>query len=130
MAPTASSQAPSVGAGAHSVGGSSKPSQCKGAGSKHAEQLADFNDALSRMTDIMENQNLIFQVPVPPPIDEAALTCTCVIQAIQDDTSGYFSMEEKGKIIHYIIKNPSAAASYEVLNDKLHQLWLHTVVDS
>ena len=77
----------------------------------------------------MENQNLIFQVPVPPPIDEVALTCTRVIQAIQDDTSGYFSVEEKGKIIHYLINNPSAVASYEVLNDELHWSWLRTVVD-
>ena len=69
--------------------------------------------------DIMENQNLIVQVPVPPPIDEAALTHTWVIQAIQDDVLGYFSMEEKEKIIYYIINNPSAATSYEVLNDKL-----------
>ena len=115
LAPAASSQAPSV-------GGSSNPSQCKGAGPKHTEQLANFNDALSHMTDVMENQNLIFQVPVP------ALTHTWVFQVIQDDASGYFSMEEKGKIIHYIINNPSAA-TYEALNDELHQSWLHTVVD-
>ena len=79
--------------------------------------------------DIMENQNLIFQVPVPPPIDKATLTHTQIIQAIQDDALGYFSTEGKGKIIHYIINNPSAATSYEVLNDKLHGLWLHTVID-
>ena len=111
------------------ISGSSKPSQHKEAAAKHDEQIADFNDALSRMTDVMENQNLIFQVPVPPPIDEVALTRTRVIQAIQDDTSGYFSVEEKGKIIHYLINNPSAVASYEVLNDELRRLWLRTVVD-
>ena len=81
------------------------------------------------MTDIIENQNLIFQVPVPSPIDEAALTQTWVIQAIQDDVLGYFSMKEKGKIIHHIINNPSATASYEVLNDELCWSWLCTVVD-
>ena len=64
-----------------------------------------------------------------PPINEATLTHTQVIQAIQDNASGYFNMEEKGKIIHYIINNPSAATSYEVPNDELCQLWLYTVVD-
>ena len=118
-----------VGVGAQLISGSSKPSQHKGAAAKHDEQIADFNDALSHMTDVMENQNLIFHVPVPPPIDEVTLTCTWVIQAIQDDASGYFSMEEKEKIIHYLVNNPSAVASYEVLNDELRQLWLHTVVD-
>ena len=52
--------------------------------------------------DVMENQNLIFQVPIPQSIDEAALTCTQDIQAIQDDASGYFSMEVKGKIINSV----------------------------
>ena len=111
------------------ISGSSKPSQHKGAAAKRDEQIADFNDTLSRMTDVMENQNLIFQVPVPPPIDEVALTRTRVIQAIQDNASGYFSVEEKGKIIHYLINNPSAVASYEVLNDEFRWSWLCTVVD-
>ena len=111
------------------ISGSSKPSQHKGVATKCNEQIADFNDALSHMTDVMENQNLIFQVPVPPPIDEVALTRTRVIQAIQDNALGYFSVEEKGKIIHYLINNPSAVASYEVLNDELRRSWLRTVVD-
>ena len=105
------------------------PLNAKEMAPNHAEQLADFNVTLSHMTDFMENQNLIFQVPVPAPINEAALTQTWVIQVIQDDVLGYFSMEEKGKIIHYIINNPSVATSYEVLNDELCWSWLHTVID-
>ena len=81
------------------------------------------------MMDIMENQNLIFQVPVPQSINKATLTHTWVIQAIQENVLGYFWMEEKGKIINHIINNPSAAASYGVLNDKLCWSWLCTVVD-
>ena len=37
--------------------------------------------------------------------------------------------KRRGKIIHYLVNNPSAVASYEVLNDELRRLWLHTVVD-
>jgi hypothetical protein len=104
-----------------------RPPSRKGKGP--ASQLSDFNVALDRMSDVMENQNLLFQVPLPRPADEAAQTRTRVIKAIQDDPSGLFTIQEKGRLINHVINNPSAAASYEVLNDDVRGFWLRSILD-
>ena len=65
--------------------------------------------------DAMETQNLIFQVPIPPPVDQVTQAHSCIISAIQQDMSGMFMTEERGKIINYIITNPATATTYEQL---------------
>ena len=74
----------------------------------------------------MENQNLIFQVSVPVPVDQVAEAHPCIIKSIQNNTSGAFTLEERGKIISYVITNPAAAATYEQLlsDDELSTLLL------
>ena len=83
-------------------------------------------ETLDHMTDAMEMQNLIFQVPIPPPVDQVAQAHSHAITAIQQDMSGTFTTEERGKIINYIITNPAAATAYEQLTDDGHLLctWL------
>ena len=76
---------------------------------------------LDRMTDVMENQNLLYKVPV---VDEVAVSCHRIITAIQADDSGYYSMEEKAEIINYIVTNTAAAATYELLDKELRRAWL------
>ena len=76
---------------------------------------------LDRMTDVMENQNLLYKVPV---VDEVAVSRRRVITAIQADDSGYYSMEEKAEIINYIVTNTAAAATYELLDEELRRAWL------
>ena len=78
---------------------------------------------LDRMTDMMENQNLLYKVPV---VNEVAVFHHCVITAIQANDSGYYSMEEKEKKLstNYIITNTATAATYELLDKELHQAWL------
>ena len=76
-------------------------------------QLANFNNALDHMTSILENQNLIFQVPVSMPVDQVAEACSHVIKSIQNNMSGSFTLEERGKIISYIITNPATATTYK-----------------
>ena len=82
------------------------------------------------MMDAMEMQNLIFQVPIPPPVDQVAQARSRIITAIQQDVSGTFTTEERGKIINYIITNPAATTTYEQLTDDGHLLhaWLSTVM--
>ena len=74
----------------------------------------------------MEMQNLIFQVPIPPPVDQVTQAHSHIIAAIQQDMSGTFTTEERRKIINYIITNPTAATTYEQLTDDGHLLraWL------
>ena len=73
------------------------------------------------MTDVMENQNLLYQVPV---VNEVTVTHCHIITAIQANNSGYYSMKEKAEIINYIITNTTAAATYKLLDEELHQAWL------
>ena len=49
-----------------------KPSQCKSSHTDINHQIAGFTETLDHMTDAMEMQNLIFQVPIPPPVDQIA----------------------------------------------------------
>ena len=65
------------------------------------------------MMDAMEMQNLIFQVPIPPPVNQVTQACYHIITAIQQDMSGTFMTEERGKIINYIIINLTIAITYE-----------------
>ena len=82
------------------------------------------------MTSVMENQNLIFQVPVPAPVDQVAEARSCIIKSIQNDTLGSFILEERRKIISYVITNPATATTYKQLlsNDELHLAWLRTTL--
>ena len=77
----------------------------------------------------MENQNLIFKVPVPMPVDQVAEACSHIIKLIQNNTLGSFTLES-GKIISYILTNPATATTYEQLVsvDELHLAWLHTTL--
>ena len=77
---------------------------------------------LDHMTDVMENQNLLYKVPV---VNEVAVSHCRVITAIQANDSGYYSMEEKAEIINYIVTNTATAATYELLDKELHRAWLH-----
>ena len=78
----------------------------------------------------MENQNLIFQVPVPVPVDQVAEAHSHIIRSIQNDTLGSFILEERGMIISYVITNHATATTYEQLlsNDELHLTWLRTTL--
>ena len=89
-------------------------------------------ETLDCMMDAMEMQNLIFQVPIPPPVDQVAQARSCIIAAIQQDMSGTFTTEERGKIINYIITNPTTATTYEQLSDDGHPLhtWLSTALSN
>ena len=113
-------------------GAQAKPSQRKSSRADVNHQIAEFTETLDRMTDAMETQNLIFQVPIPPPVDQATQACSRVIAAIQQDVSGTFTTEERGKIINYIITNPAAATTYEQLADDGHLLraWLSTALSN
>ena len=110
--------------------GLGKPSRQRGTSSKVDAQIANFNNALDHMTSVMENQNLIFQVPVPAPVDQVAEAHSCVIKSIQNDMSGSFTLEERGKIISYVITNPATATTYEQLlsDDELRLAWLRTTL--
>ena len=72
---------------------------------------------LDHMTDMMENQNLLYQVPV---VDEVTVTHCHVITAIQA-----IILWEKAEIINYIITNTTTAATYELLDEELCPAWLH-----
>ena len=76
---------------------------------------------LDHMTNVMENQNLLYKVPA---VDEVAVSCCCIITAIQANNLGYYSMEEKAEIINYIVTNTAAAATYELLDEELRRAWL------
>ena len=76
-----------------------------------------MKNTLHNMMSAMETQNLIYQVPVPLPVDQVAEAHSCVISAIQQDMSGLYSKEEKGQVINYIITNPAADSMYELLSD-------------
>ena len=110
--------------------GLGKPSRQRGTSSKVDTQIDNFNNTLDSMTSVMENQNLIFQVPVPAPVDQVAEAHSRIIKSIQNDTSGSFTLEERGKIISYVITNPAAATTYEQLlsDDELCLAWLHTTL--
>ena len=95
--------------------GLGKPSRQRGTSLKANTQLANFNDTLDHMTSVMENQNLIFQVPVPVPVDQVAKAHSHVLKSIQNNMSGAFALEERGKIISDVISNPAAATTYEQL---------------
>ena len=103
-----------------------KPSQHKSSRADINHQIAKFMETLDCMMDAMEMKNLIFQVPIPPPVDQVAQACSHIITAIQQDVSGTFTTEERGKIINYIISNPTTATTYEQLSDDGHLLhaWL------
>ena len=92
-------------------GAQAKPSQCKSSHADINHQIAKFMETLDHMTDTMEMQNLIFQVPIPPPVDQVAQAHSRIITAIQQGVSGTFTTEERGKIINYIITNPTAATT-------------------
>ena len=83
-------------------------------------------ETLDHMMDAMETQNLIFQVPIPPPVDQVAQARSRIIATIQQDMSGTLTTEERGKIINYIITNPAATTAYEQLVDDGHLIcaWL------
>ena len=104
------------GAGAHLAGGSGR--SCK-RGTK--DEIVVMGSILDRMTDVMGNQNLLYQVPV---VDEVTVTCHHVITAIQADDLDYYSMEEKAEIINYIITNTAAATTYKLLDEELCQAQL------
>ena len=99
------------GAGAHSAGESGRSRK---GGTK--DKIIAMGSILDHMTDVMENQNLLYQVPV---VGEVAVTCRCIITAIQADNSDYYSMEEKAEIIDYIITNTATATTYEHLDEEL-----------
>lgn len=89
---------------------------------KAAEYINLLNGSVECMTNVMENSNLLFLALISAPADEA---CNCIVAAIQADKSNHFSVEEKGCIIGYIITNPAAMATYEVISDiELHCTWL------
>lgn len=86
--------------------------------------LDDFNASVNRMADLMESQNLILQVPVQDPVAQA---CARVVVTIQEDQMGGFTVVEKGKIISYLLTNPSAAQTFEVLtDDDVRYAWLRS----
>ena len=107
-------------------GAQAKPSQHNSSHADINHQIAKFMETLDHMMDAMEMQNLIFQVPIPPPVDQVAQARSRIIAAIQQDVSGTFTTEERGKIINYIITNPAAATTYKQLADDGHLLhaWL------
>ena len=74
----------------------------------------------------MMNQNLLFKAPVVDPTNELNQAHMHIIASIQADQLGYFTIEEKGKVIQHILKSPTTAQAYKVLedNDILHA-WLH-----
>ena len=77
--------------------------------------------------DIVEIQNLIFQVPIPPPVDQITQAHSCLIIAIWQDMSGMFMIEERGEIINYITTSPLLPLhTYEQLSDDRYLLhaWL------
>ena len=77
------------------------------------------------MSDIMETSNLIMSAPVKvaAPTDEVLQAHQHVLAAIEQDAS--FTIEEKGRIISYIITNPTAALSYDhIHNDDIRHAWL------
>ena len=77
------------------------------------------------MLDIMETSNLIMSAPVKvaAPTDEVLQAHQHVLAAIEQDAS--FTIEEKGRIISYIITNPTAALSYDhIHNDDIRHAWL------
>ena len=118
-APSASLHAPSCGsAGGHSAGGSGRSHKEAGI----EEKIIMMGSILDCMTDVMENQYLLYQVPV---VDDVTVTHCYVISAIQADDLDYYSMEEKAEIINYIITNTTTATTYELLDKELHQAWLH-----
>ena len=81
------------------------------------EEIAAMGSILDCMTDVMENQNLLYKVPV---VDEVGVSRHRVITAIQAGDLGYYSMEEKAEIINYIVTNTATAATYELLDEELH----------
>ena len=108
---------------------SAKPSTCKNPHSDVSNQLAIMKNTLHNMMSAMETQNLIYQVPIPLPVDQVAEAHSCVISAIQQDMSGLYSKEEKGQVINYIITNPAADSMYELLSDdELCHAWLQTAL--
>ena len=127
-APSASLLAPSCGsAGGHSVGSrhGAGAHLAGGSGRSHKggtkDNIVAMGSILDCMTDMMENQNLLYQVPV---VDEVTVTHHHVKTAIQADNLDYYSMEEKAEIINYIITN-TTAATYKLLDEELHRAWLH-----
>ena len=82
--------------GCSQSGAQVKPSQCKSSHADINHQIAEFMEILDCMMDTMEMQNLIFQVPIPPPVDQVAQAHSCIIAAIQRDMSGTFTTEEGG----------------------------------
>ena len=77
------------------------------------------------MSDIMETSNLVMSAPVKvaAPTDEVPQARQCVLAAIEQDA--LFTIEEKGRIISYIITNPAAASSYDhIHNDDIQRAWL------
>lgn len=84
---------------------------------------------LGHMTDVMEVSNLVMKAPVtislPVPADEAGQARQRVLEAIEQDDS--FTVEEKGKIITYIINMPAAATTYETIkSEEIRRSWLRS----
>lgn len=77
------------------------------------------------MNDLMESQNLVLQAPMQAPVDKVASAHACVLVAIQQDTLGEFTVEEKGKLVAYILTNAAAAAAYKhISDDDICNSWL------
>ena len=87
--------------------------------------MSELKEAINHMLDIMETSNLIMSAPVKvaAPTYEVLQAHQCVLAAIEQDAS--FTIEEKGRIISYIIINPAAASSYDhIHNDDIWRAWL------
>ena len=98
------------------------PSQRKGV---TPNIVSELKEAINHMSDIMETSNLIMSAPVKvaAPTDEVLQARQRVLAAIEQDTS--FTIEEKGRIISYIITNPTATLSYDhIHNDDIRHAWL------
>ena len=128
LAPSASLHTPSCGSAGGSVGSRPGAGACSAGGSGRShngrgtkEEIIAMGSIQDHMPDVMENQNLLYQVPA---VDKVAVAHHHVIIAIQANNLGYYSIEEKVEIINYIITNTTAVATYELLDKELHQAWL------
>lgn len=87
--------------------------------------MSELKEAINHMLDIMETSNLVMSAPVKvaAPTDEVLQARQRVLTAIKQDAS--FTIEEKGRIISYIITNPAATSSYDhIHNDDIRRAWL------
>ena len=87
--------------------------------------VSELKEAINHMSDIMETSNLIMSTPVKvaAPTNEVLQARQRVLAAIEQ--GALFTIEEKGRIISYIITNPAAASSYDhIHNDNIRRAWL------